>query len=215
MTHADTAAAAVLARVFAADDGGGDDGGGDPENNPLAIWLDGDSLAPFRTCNVPTALAALAAAQAGPDDVVADIGCGDGRIVCAAAAVHGCRRAYGVDIEDDVVELAQRKAAALDEALAAGGLDPVGERVRFECGDALTMPFADATVLALYLLPEGLELIRPVVERVLGERKGARAVSIRFPFADWEPVRVVHTDTPAAAPLYVYSRSDGDDPATE
>ena len=120
----------------------------------------------------------LALAEVRPDDVVYDLGAGDGRIVIAAAR---WRDAHGVGIEIDP-ELVRH---ARGQAERAG----VADRVRFETADLFAAPLGDATVVTLYLSPELNARLRP---RLLTElRPGARIVSHQFPMADWAPARSV------------------------
>jgi len=119
---------------------------------------------------------ALAAVRA--DDVVYDLGAGDGRIVIAAARWRGAR-GVGIEIDPDLVRQARR------DAERAG----VADRVRFEAADLFSAPLGDATVVTLYLSPELNARLRP---RLLAELSpGARIVSHQFPMADWPPTRTV------------------------
>jgi SAM-dependent methyltransferase len=120
----------------------------------------------------------LALAAVRPDDVVYDLGAGDGRIVIAAARWRGAR-GVGIEIDPDLVRQARR------DAERAG----VADRVRFEVADLFAAPLDDATVVTLYLSPELNARLRP---RLLAElRPGARIVSHQFPMADWRPAQTV------------------------
>ncbi|HSA96222.1 MAG TPA: class I SAM-dependent methyltransferase [Acidobacteriota bacterium] len=134
---------------------------------------DAADLAPY----VPTPPAVVARmleiASVGPSDVVYDIGCGDGRMVIAAAKLHGAR---GVGIELDPALIAEGRAGA--------ERDGVSKRVRFLEMDAAKARLTEATVLALYLLPESLEALAPNFERDL--RPGARIVSHDYKIPGWD-----------------------------
>jgi trans-aconitate methyltransferase len=120
----------------------------------------------------------LALAAVRDDDVVYDLGAGDGRIVIAAARWRGAR-GVGIEIDPDLVSQARR------DAERAG----VADRVRFETADLFAAPLGDATVVTLYLSPELNARLQP---RLLAElRPGARVVSHQFPMADWAPARTV------------------------
>jgi ubiquinone/menaquinone biosynthesis C-methylase UbiE len=112
--------------------------------------------------------------QAGPSDVVYDLGCGDGRIVIAAARECGAR-GVGIDIDPARISDAQRHAAE------AG----VNDRVRFIAGDMFQLPVHAATVVALYLFPSVLVELREKLIRELP--RGARIVSHSFVMGTWEP----------------------------
>ena len=116
----------------------------------------------------------LALAEVGPNDLVVDLGSGDGRIVIAAAKQFGAR-ALGVDIDRTLVAEAQEKAA---KAGVAG-------RTRFVARDFFDTDLREATVLTLYLLPE---TNRKLVPKILAEmRPGTRVVAHRFAVGDWPP----------------------------
>jgi SAM-dependent methyltransferase len=116
----------------------------------------------------------LALAEVGPNDLVVDLGSGDGRIVVAAAKQFGAR-ALGVEIDRDLIAEAQEKAR---KAGVAG-------RTRFVARDFHEADLREATVLTLYLLPE---TNRKLLPKILAEmRPGARVVAHRFAVGDWPP----------------------------
>ena len=107
-------------------------------------------------------------------DVVYDLGCGDGRIVIAAAKTYG---AHGVGIDINPERIKEAKANAKN----AG----VEKLVRFEENDLFVANFKDATVVTLFLLPQVNLKLRP---RLLAELKpGTRVVSNTFDMGDWKP----------------------------
>jgi SAM-dependent methyltransferase len=116
----------------------------------------------------------LKTAQVTSRDVVYDLGCGDGRIVIAAARDFGAR-GVGVDIDPNLIKVCQKNA--LKEGVA--------DRVRFILGDLFEMDLRDATVVALYLTPELNVRLRPKLFREL--RPGSRIVSHDFDMGDWKP----------------------------
>jgi SAM-dependent methyltransferase len=122
--------------------------------------------------DVVQAMLQLAGVNAG--DLVYDLGCGDGRIVIAAARERG---AHGVCVDID----ARRIAESQQNARQAG----VADRIRFVHGDVLTTAIGDATVVMLFLSPALNLKLRP---RLLGElRPGTRVVSHWHDMADWAP----------------------------
>jgi protein-L-isoaspartate O-methyltransferase len=92
----------------------------------------------------------LDVAGVGPDDLLVDLGCGDGRIVVEAARRTGCR-ARGVELDRDLAERARA-------AVAAAGLT---ERVEIVHGDASGVPLADATVVVVFLPVGTVEALLP------------------------------------------------------
>lgn len=121
--------------------------------------------------------AMLRAAQTGPNDLVYDLGAGDGRIAIAAARDFGAR-AVGIEYEPKMAALARRNAER------AG----VADRVRIVEGDIFREDFSRASVLTLYLLPEINLQLRP---QILAMAPGTRVVSYTFTMADWEPDQVL------------------------
>jgi SAM-dependent methyltransferase len=123
--------------------------------------------------------AMLRLAKVTRNDVVYDLGCGDGKIVIAAAGRYG---AQGVGIDIDPARIAEANA----NARAAG----VTGRVRFILGDLFDerIPIRDATVVTLYLLPALNQRLRPRLQREL--RPGTRVVSNSFGMGSaWPPDR--------------------------
>jgi len=149
------------------------------ENDEIRIYqgahgrADAADLAPYVGTPMPVVEKMLAMSGVGPDDVVYDLGCGDGRIVITAAKAYGAR---GVGVDIDPVRIAESKAAAKK----AG----VEDRVKFLCEDATKTDISEATVLAIYLLPESNELLRPRFDAQL--RPGARVVCHNYDIPSWK-----------------------------
>ena len=144
----------------------------------------------------------LALAGVTKNDVVYDLGCGDGRIVIAAARTFGAR-GVGVDIDPVRVAEAQRNAA----------LAKVEHLVTFRVEDALATDVSPATVVTLYLLASQNVAIKPALMQRL--RPGARVVSHNFAMGDWDP-DVVDTFTSAdrqTRTLYLWRINPGSSPA--
>ncbi len=110
------------------------------------------------------------------DDVVVDLGSGDGRIVIMAAKKFGAR-GLGIELDQRLVDQSK------DNARAAG----VADRVAFVQGDVLTADISKASVVTVYLLPG---LIGQLQQRFTSElRPGTRIVSHAFGMAGWAPDR--------------------------
>jgi ribosomal protein L11 methylase PrmA len=121
---------------------------------------------------IVSAMLDLAGVSGG--DTVYDLGCGDGRIVIAAARTY---RARGVGID--------LNPARIDEARENARSAAVSDLVRFEVNDLFEADIRGATVVALYLLPDVNVRLRP---RLLHElRPGTRIVSHSFGIGDWKP----------------------------
>ena len=119
----------------------------------------------------------LDAAGVGPNDVVYDLGCGDGRMVIMAAR-RGAR-GFGMDIDPELIRTANRHAER------AG----VADRAKFAVQDLFTTDLSPASVVTLYLSPEFNLRLRPKLLREL--KPGSRVVSHDFDMGDWRPDRVL------------------------
>ncbi len=108
-------------------------------------------------------------------DFVIDLGSGDGRNVIAAAK-RGAR-ALGVEFDPKLVQFARRRAAE----------EGVADRARFVEGDMFEADISQATVLALFLLPDNLLQLKPKFERL---RPGTRIVTNGYQITGWEPAGV-------------------------
>ena len=135
---------------------------------------DNPSLAPFVPSPYDVVQRMLTLAEVTRDDIVYDIGCGDGRIVITAAQRFGAR-GVGIDIDP------QRIAEANANAERAG----VQHLVKFIQQDAMTVDVSEATVVTLYLLSSSNLKLRPLLTSQLAP--GSRIVSHAFSMGDWEP----------------------------
>lgn len=134
---------------------------------------DAADLAPYVPTPPQVVERMLEVAAVRQDDLVYDLGCGDGRMVIAAAKERGAR---GVGVELDAALVEQCRAGAVREGVA--------DLVRFLHMDATKARLTDATVLLLYLLPESLEALEPLFERDLAP--GTRIVSHDYRIPGWD-----------------------------
>jgi len=118
--------------------------------------------------------AMLKMARVAKEDVVYDLGCGDGRFVIMAAKKFGAR---GVGVDIDPVRIKESKENAQKSRVA--------DRVNFIEGDLFNTDISGATVVTLYLLNELNMQLRPKLFREL--KPGTRIVSHTFDMGDWEP----------------------------
>jgi SAM-dependent methyltransferase len=125
--------------------------------------------------------AMLKLADVKPNDVIYDLGCGDGRIAIAAAKEFGAH-AVGVDIDP------KRISEAQENANSAG----VADRVKFMQENLFGADVHDATVVTLYLLPSVNLQLKPKLLRDL--KPGTRIVSHRFDMGDWKPDKETNLD---------------------
>lgn len=152
-----------------------------------------DKDAPYVATSQRIVRRMLEVAGVSDEDVVYDLGSGDGRIPITAATRYGAR---GVGIEIDPELIAKSRA----KAEAAG----VSDRVEFRQKDFFEVNLSDATVVALYLWPEINVKLRPKLLRQLDP--GDRIVSHDFRMGDWEPDRTVDAgkDKTGRATIYLW-----------
>jgi SAM-dependent methyltransferase len=120
----------------------------------------------------------LQAAKTARDDVVYDLGAGDGRIPIAAAKEFGAK-AVGIEYDANLAALARRSAER------AG----VANKVTIVQGDIFNEDFSGASVVTLYLLPDLNQQLRP---RLLRMKPGTRIVSHLWDMGEWEPDDTLH-----------------------
>jgi ribosomal protein L11 methylase PrmA len=159
--------------------------------------LSAPSLAPYVPTPQDVVDKMLAMAQVTKDDVVYDLGCGDGRIVVTAARTFGAR-GVGVDIDPERIKEAE------ENAKAAG----VSDRVTFKLQDAMAVDVSPATVVTLYLLSSSNLKLRPLLTKQL--RPGARIVSHAFSMGDWPPLETeTFTDSRGSERTLYLWKTDG------
>ena len=127
----------------------------------------------------PVVFEMLELAQVTVDDVVYDLGSGDGRIVILAAQKYGAR-GVGIEIDRRLVEISRQVAR---DAEVAG-------KVTFVEGDLFTADITPATVVTLYL---STSINRQLAPRLRALRPGTRIVSHQFGLGEWKPDRTIRS----------------------
>jgi SAM-dependent methyltransferase len=164
---------------------------------PAAKRPDAPQLAPYVPTPQDVVERMLALAGVTKNDLVYDLGCGDGRIPIAAARIYGAR-GVGVDIDP------QRIAEANANAKAAG----VEHLVTFRLQDAMKTDVSPATVVTTYLLTASNLKLRPLLTAQL--KPGSRIVAHSFGFGDWTPEKAdSFTDAEGRARMLYLYRADG------
>jgi SAM-dependent methyltransferase len=132
---------------------------------------------PYLPTPLPVVDAMLRLAAVRQDDVVYDLGCGDGRIVLSAARYYGAR-GFGVDIDPVLI----------DSANAAARAEGLESRARFAVQDLFKTDLSEATVVTLYLYPDMNARLLPKFRSEL--RPGTRIVSHQYRIGDWKPDQI-------------------------
>src|SRR4051812_10255752 len=125
----------------------------------------------------------LEVAKVTKDDVVYDLGCGDGRIVCTAARKYGCK-ATGFDIDPERIK----------DSMGSKGKekDDTQKLITFEEKDIFTLDLSKANVVTLYLRPDLNVKLVPQLEKL---KDGSRIVSHAFDMRGYKPDKVVTVKT--------------------
>ena len=144
--------------------------GGDDKYKPR-VGQEGKDVVWVPTSNELLALM-LKTAKVSPNDLVYDLGSGDGRIAIAAAKDFGAR-AVGIEYNPEMAKLAQRNADR----------SGVSDRVKIINGDIFKEDFSKATVVTMYLLPDLNMALRPTILKM---KPGTRVASHAFNMGDWE-----------------------------
>jgi SAM-dependent methyltransferase len=145
---------------------------------PCAVAQEPNLDVPFVPTPPEVVTEMLKLANVHKGDLLYDLGCGDGRIVIAAAEKFGAR-GVGIDIDPERIKEAQ------ENAQKAG----VADRVKFVQQNLFEADVSKATVVTLYLLSEVNLKLRPKLLKEL--RPGTRIVSHSFDMGDWKPDKQV------------------------
>lgn len=130
----------------------------------------------------------LTLAELRDDDVVVDLGSGDGLIPLMAARMNSRLRGWGVDIDSELVARSTQRAKS----------EGVADRVRFEHQNAFDVDLREATVVTMWLFPELMRLLRPVIlDRA---RPGTRVLTSTWDLGSWKPDKV----SPGQPEIYMW-----------
>ncbi len=138
-------------------------------------------LAPYVTSPQPVVERMLEAARLKAGETLFDLGCGDGRILFSAAQKYGAK-AVGVELSPTLVKRTR-------SSVEAQGLQ---DQIRVLEGDMMKVDVSGANVVALYLMTDANEQLRPKLEKEL--KPGSRVVSLEFKIKGWKPARVEKID---------------------
>jgi len=156
------------------------------------------SLAPFVPSPPYVVEKMLQLADLKPGEVLFDLGCGDGRIIIAAAKKYHVR-AVGVEMNGRLVKEAVQKVHEL-------GLEKSVEVIH---GDLMDVDLRKADVITLYLTSSGNEKLKPKLEKEL--KPGARVISHDFEIYGWRPLKVEKVvdesrPWPTRHTIYIYKK---------
>eukprot|EP01138_Halocafeteria_seosinensis_P007989 gb/GECG01008162.1/.p1 GENE.gb/GECG01008162.1/~~gb/GECG01008162.1/.p1 ORF type:complete len:180 (+),score=17.44 gb/GECG01008162.1/:1-540(+) len=145
-------------------------------------------LAPFNPSSDEAIAQCIRLLDIHPEDVVYDIGCGDGRSL-VEACVHGqCRKGIGIEWDE---ELCRRARNRIQDKIDQGVINPAIQQIDVQCADALNYTYDDGTVFILYLTPSGLRKIEHVLREKYGQ--GARIATNFFQIPGWKATQSILT----------------------
>ena len=134
-------------------------------------------IAPYVGSPLPVVRQMLVLSELKPDELVYDLGCGDGRVVIMAAQEFGAR-AVGVELREDLVKKAHEKVVELS----------LDSRVKIIQSDLFKVDLRSADVVTLYLTTSANEKVKPKLESEL--KHGTRVVSHDYEVLGWKPSKI-------------------------
>jgi ubiquinone/menaquinone biosynthesis C-methylase UbiE len=136
--------------------------------------MSGMSFAPYVPSQPEVVRKMLEVARVGPEDVVYDLGCGDGRILVMAVKRFGVKKAVGYELREDLYKSTLRKIERQN----------LKERISLMNGDLFKADISDATVITLYLSASDNEHLKTKLTKEA--RPGTRVVSHDFRMNGWQ-----------------------------
>lgn len=134
-----------------------------------------ESLAPFFPSSLEVVKRMLALSRTGKNDVVLDLGCGDGRILFAAVREFGAKKAIGYEMRPELLNEVYNQVMSM-------GLE---DKITLYNEDLMKANLCEATVITIYLTDDGNEKLKPKIIKEAG--KWTKIVSHDFTFKDWKP----------------------------
>ncbi len=134
-------------------------------------------LAPYVPTSKNNIRRMLEIAKVRSDDIVYDLGSGDGRLLIIAIKEFKAKRAVGIEIRENLV----------NEARTQIRKNNLEHKIKIIHGDALQIDISEADVVTLYLTSPGIEILRSKLEKEL--KPGARIVSLSYQIKEWKPLK--------------------------
>ncbi|AFL67268.1 protein-lysine N-methyltransferase [Desulfurococcus amylolyticus] len=149
---------------------------------------------PFVPTPYPVVREMLKLAGAGKDDVLYDLGCGDGRILIVAVKEFNVKKAVGIERDSERVKEAVRR---INE-------EGISDKAIVIQGDFFETDISEATIVTLFLLTSVNEVLRPKFENEL--RDGTRIVSHEFRIPGWKHEKMIEVrdDNGLTHVVYLY-----------
>jgi len=142
----------------------------------------------------------LEIAGVGPEDIVYDLGCGDGRILISAVKDFNAKKAVGIEKDDERIK----------EALRNIKENKLEEKIVIRKGNFFEENISEATVVTMFLLTNVNEILKPKLKNEL--KKGVKIVSHEFEIRGWTPKKVIKVEDgsmPHTVYLYIIGEENG------
>ena len=149
----------------------------------VGLMMSGMSCAPYVPSQPEFVRKMLQVSRVGPDDVVYDLGCGDGRILIMAVKEFGAEKAVGYELREDLYKSTLREIKRQN----------LKERINLINGNLFEADISEATVITLYLSASGNERLKPKLAKEA--RPGTRVVSQDFRMNGWHASKSEITGT--------------------
>lgn len=180
----------------------------DDETALPCMWMEGDSLAPYLGTPSEWLDPILSLAKVDARDIVLDIGCGDGRIPIWAIVHFGAKAGIGIEIDEDLAHRALQNATARG---AAQHFRVIQADVTDVTNTFLSAAFREATLLTIFLLPDALELIKPLIHKHLMrlDVDNNRVLCLGWPPRHLAPIAVatMGQDTGGGLDVFLFDRT--------
>jgi precorrin-6B methylase 2 len=137
-------------------------------------------VCPFVSCTLEVVKVIVNIADAKKDDILMDLGCGDGEVLLGFATLCATR-SIGIDIDNCLCETARRRAR---EANVSHLIDVVN-------ADVIYTDFSYPSIITIFLVPSCLEVLSPILKKSCRPQTKIIAYKFPLPISDWEPIRVV------------------------
>lgn len=200
------------------------------DNHPLRTWVPGtDSLAPWVGTPGEWIVSILQHANIRPQDLLCDVGCGDGRIAIIAHQYFQAT-AIGIDLDRDLIDISVKHAerrlgtvfTTTDPDAATATATTTMQRyeascngLSFVCNDALQEDLSAVTLMIVYLLPESFDVLAPLFRQHLSRATDGNGPPQRLVVVGWKPPDMVETkavefgeeETATSSHVYYYDAS--------
>jgi SAM-dependent methyltransferase len=157
----------------------------------------GPKLAPYNPTNTDAIEIALDMLELNENDMVYDLGCGDGRFMIQACMRSSTIQAVGVEYDGKLCATARDRLSAVE-------FEGLSERVQIVHANVLNVKIVDATKLFIYLVPEGMRALASTLIDLLLSKEGIRIVTYVFSIPGLIPQKVVLYK--GSTKLYLYTK---------